>query len=103
MLSHPTPKLTYNKIENQQSFTHESYRIQSRTQLLLYIDPNKTLGDCVMIGNISPYYVLMNSAPNYAHLKDFGCLSYVATISSKRGKLSPKNFPLCFPWIPFRG
>uniref|UniRef100_A0A803LHW7 Uncharacterized protein n=1 Tax=Chenopodium quinoa TaxID=63459 RepID=A0A803LHW7_CHEQI len=61
-------------------------------------------GECVMtavhlinrlptpvLKNKTPYQVLFKSAPNYSHLRVFGCLAFAANPSSSTEKLHPRG------------
>lgn len=47
----------------------------------------------MFLGNINPHEKLFKKRPTYSHLKPFGCLCFVSTLSAYRDKLSPRAFP----------
>nr|GEX40915.1 tetratricopeptide-like helical domain-containing protein [Tanacetum cinerariifolium] len=66
-------------------------------------------GDCVttatylinrlpssVIGNVTPYEILLKKKPNYEHLKVFGCLALVSNPSRTIDKFDPRGIPCVF-------
>ena len=66
-------------------------------------------GDCILtavhlinripskaLSNKSPYEVLFHSAPSYHHLRNFGCLCFISTVSHLRHKFAPRAENVCF-------
>ena len=42
------------------------------------------------LGNKTPYEMLFKQPPSYKHLKTFGCLCYISTLSHNRHKFAPR-------------
>ncbi|GKC78432.1 cysteine-rich receptor-like protein kinase 8, partial [Tanacetum coccineum] len=70
-------------------------------------------GDCVttatylinmlpssVIGNVTPYEILLKKKPTYEHLKVFGCLALVSNPSRTADKFDPKGVPCVFLGYP---
>lgn len=66
--------------------------------------PIKYWGDCLLTACYlikSPYKMLYNSKPHYAHLKSFGCLCNASTPAHNRQKFQPRAMACVFLWYPF--
>lgn len=74
--------------------------------------PIRFWGDCVMtttylinrtplksINFLTPYYKLYKTELDLSHLKVFGCLCFVTTVASQRGKFQPRALPCVFYWV----
>jgi hypothetical protein len=55
----------------------------------------------LVINNKSPYEALFKITPSYSHLKSFGSLCYVATLSHNRHKLPPRSRECLMLGYPF--
>ncbi|GJU29238.1 cysteine-rich receptor-like protein kinase 8 [Tanacetum coccineum] len=75
--------------------------------------PLKFWGDCVttatylinwlpssVIGNVTPYEILLKKKPTYEHLKVFGCLALVSNPSRTADKFDPRGAPCVFLGYP---
>ncbi|GJX00624.1 cysteine-rich receptor-like protein kinase 8 [Tanacetum coccineum] len=75
--------------------------------------PLKFWGDCVtiatylinmlpssVIGNVTPYEVLLKKKPTYEHLRVFGCLAMVSNLSRTADKFDPRGLPCVFLGYP---
>ena len=54
-----------------------------------------------VLSNKSPYQILFNKAPNYTHLKVFGCLAFATIIVNERHKFDPRGKRCVFIGYPF--
>jgi len=70
-------------------------------------------GDCVktttyimnrlptsVVGNKTPYEILLNKSPNYQHLKVFGCFVVAVNPSRVKDKMQPRGVPCLFLGYP---
>jgi hypothetical protein len=46
-----------------------------------------------LLSNKSSYQLLFSKIPSYSHLKVFGCLAYVSTLSRNKTKFDPRDTP----------
>jgi hypothetical protein len=53
-----------------------------------------------LFSNKSSYQLLFSKVPSYSHLKVFGCLAYVSTLSRNRTKFDPRATPCIFIGYP---
>nr|GEY95952.1 cysteine-rich RLK (receptor-like protein kinase) 8 [Tanacetum cinerariifolium] len=53
-----------------------------------------------VIGNVTPYEILLKKKPTYEHLKVFGCLALVSNPSRTTDKLDPRGVPCVFLGYP---
>ena len=53
-----------------------------------------------ILGNLTPYDVLLGRKPDYNKLKIFGCLAFVANPNSVRDKMVPRGVPYLFLGYP---
>ena len=76
--------------------------------------PLKFWGDCVLtaaylinrtpsplLQNITPYEKLLDHSPSYGHLRIFGCLCFVSTLSRDGTKFDVRAKPCMFIGYPF--
>jgi hypothetical protein len=54
-----------------------------------------------LISNKSSCQLLFSKIPSYSHLKVFGCLAYVSTLSRNRTKFDPRVAPCIFIGYPY--
>ena len=52
------------------------------------------------LSNKSPYEVLFHSAPPYHHLRNYGCLCFISTLSHLRHKFAPRARKCMFLGYP---
>lgn len=48
------------------------------------------------LGNLTPYFKLYKSDSSLDHIRNFGCLCYIATVKSHRSKFDPRSIPAVF-------
>lgn len=53
-----------------------------------------------LLKQASPYQILHGSVPDYSILRSFGCLTFGATLMSKRNKFSRRTIPSVFVGYP---
>ncbi|GJV02856.1 retrovirus-related pol polyprotein from transposon TNT 1-94 [Tanacetum coccineum] len=53
-----------------------------------------------VIGNVTPYEILLKNKPTYEHLKVFGCLALVSNPSRTADKFDPRVIPCVFLGYP---
>ncbi|KAJ0565929.1 putative RNA-directed DNA polymerase [Helianthus annuus] len=93
---------------------HKHLLETSRALLFQSKLPLQFWGDCVLtathlinifptklLNGKTPYEILTNKSPSYAHLKAFGCLCYASTITQGRDEFQPRALPCLFIGYPF--
>jgi hypothetical protein len=79
-----------------------SLRFQSHLPLQFWADCILSVAHIInriptpLLSNKSSYQLLFSKVPSYSHLKVFGCLAYVSTLSRNKTKFDPRATPSIF-------
>ena len=55
---------------------------------------------CIPCNHVTPFFLLFGSAPDYSHLRIFGCLCFPNTTATTPHKLAPRSVPCVFLGYP---